>query len=132
MSILHRLASDLRDLEADLRERPAVAARLRAVAQLLESDAVRWVGTTEAKRLLGVGSENTVKAWARLGLLRSRTLPNGRLQVRLDDVLARKAIDADLAGPVEDAGLSPEELDALSRARPGMPPWRRDDPAGRA
>ena len=96
-----------------------MAARLHEVAQLLESDEVRWVGTTEAMRLLGVGSENTVKAWVRLGLLRSRTLPNGRLQVLLDDVLARKAINADLAGPLEDDGMSPEELDALSSTHPG-------------
>jgi predicted site-specific integrase-resolvase len=47
----------------------------------------RWIGTTRAKRLLGVGSENTVKAWVRYGYLRGRVLPNGRTQVRLDDVL---------------------------------------------
>ncbi len=47
----------------------------------------RWIGTTHAKRLLGVGSENTVKAWVRYGYLRGRVLPNGRTQVRLDDVL---------------------------------------------
>ena len=132
MSILRRLARDLRDLEADLRDRPAVAARLHEVARLLESDEVQWVGTTEAKRLLGVDSENTVKAWARLGLLRSRTLPNGRLQVLLDDLLERKASNADLAGPFADDGLSPEELDALSGARPGTLPWQRHEPPERA
>jgi hypothetical protein len=132
MSIPCRLARDLRDPEADLRDRPSVAARLHEVARLLESDEVRWVGTAEAKRLLGVGSEDTVKAWARLGLLRSRTLANGRLQVRLDDVLERKPSNADLARPFADDGLSPEELDALGRARPGTLPWQRHEPPERA
>lgn len=127
MSILERLTNDLRHLEADLQDRPAVAERLHAIVRLLESDEARWIGTTAAKRLLGVGSENTVKAWARLGLLRSRTLPNGRLQVLLDDVLERKAIDAALTGPFEDEGLSPEELDVLRRARPGTSPWQRPE-----
>lgn len=125
MSILSRLARDLRNLEVDLQERPAMAARAHEVAQLLESEEVRWVGTTESKRLLGLDSENTIKAWARLGLLRSRTLPNGRVQVLLDDVLERKAVNADLAGPCEDDGLSPQEHDTLSRARPGTLPWQR-------
>ncbi len=116
MSILRRLARDLRDLEADLRDRPAVAARLHEVARLLESDEVQWVGTTEAKRLLGVDSENPVKAWARLGLLRSRRAPNGRLKVHLDDVLrearAREALEA--MGGIDEP-LTGEEWDALRR-----------------
>ena len=124
MSILRRLARDLRDLEADLRDRPAVAARLHAVARLLESDEVRWVGTTEAKRLLGVGSENTVKAWARLGLLRSRREANGRLKVALEDVLRQREVQHDLEEHSGDEELSPEELEILGRT-----PAQRNGPS---
>src|SRR5438874_996268 len=97
MSILQDAANALHDIEAELRE-PTVggvdsvrlAERIRQVRHLLSTQEAQWVGTTEAKRLLGVSSENTVKAWARLGLLRSRRLPNGRTQVLLDDVLRRR------------------------------------------
>ena len=91
---------------------------------LLSPEGACWVGTTEAKRLIGVGSENTVKAWARLGLLRSRTLPNGRTQVLLEDVLRRRAEDeALLAADGDD--LTPAELKDLESARPGTSPWQR-------
>ncbi len=131
MRMLDSATRTLRELEAMLRASPpgtidplAVADRVREVLALLSPEEARWVGTTEAKRLLGVGSENTVKAWARLGLLRSRTLPNGRVQVLLDDVLRRRAErEALLAIGGDD--LTPDELHALKAARPGTNPWER-------
>lgn len=57
----------------------------------------------------GVRSENTIKAWARLGVLRSRREPNGRVKVSLEDVLRRRAINADLEGDGDSRELSPEE-----------------------
>jgi len=47
----------------------------------------RWIGTTHAKRLVGVGSENTIKNWAYRGYLRARRLPNGRIQVLQSEVI---------------------------------------------
>src|ERR671939_553962 len=98
MSTFKDATDALCDLEALLRTAPpggldpiAVAERVREVRQLLAGEDARWIGTTEAKHLLGVGSENTVKAWARLGLLHSRKLPNGRIQVLVDDVLRQRA-----------------------------------------
>src|SRR5947209_17810785 len=98
MSTLRAATNALRELEAMLESAlqggldPAVVTeRVREVLRLLSGEDVRWIGTTHAKRLLGVASENTVKAWARLGLLRNRTLPNGRIQVLLDAVLYRRA-----------------------------------------
>lgn len=102
-----------------------LAERLRAVRRLLSTDEARWVGTTEAKRLLGLGSENTVKAWARTGLLRSRTLPNGRTQVLLDDVLRRREEREGLSAIGGD-DLTEEELRVLREARPGTNPWERE------
>src|SRR5438552_17539069 len=97
MSILQDATNALHEIEAELREPTPggpgsvrLAERIRGVRRLLSAQEAQWVGTSEAKRLLGVRSENTVKAWARLGLLRSRLLPNGRTQVFLDEVLRRR------------------------------------------
>src|SRR5579885_2571304 len=132
MSVIHRLVDDLRAIEEELLTAPdaaalepaSVAQRLHRVVAMLTDEDTHWVGTTEAKRLLGVSSENTVKAWARSGLLRSRTRPNGRVQVLLDDVLERRAEDADLAAVGGDE-LSPDELRQLRETRPGTNPWER-------
>jgi hypothetical protein len=132
MSILRRAVSGLREIESDLLAASAVGAvdlervarRIHRVVELLSDEDARWVGTTEAKRLLGVSSENTVKAWARIGLLRSRTLPNGRVRVLLDDVLERRAEAEDLTA-IGGGELSPAELRILREARPGTNPWQR-------
>src|SRR5438552_17331149 len=119
MSILHDASNLLYILEAELRQQAAngldslqVADRIRGVRHLLATEEIQWVGTTEAKRLLGVSSENTVKAWARLGLLRSRLLPNGRTQVLLDDVLRRREETEALAALGGDE-LTEEDLRGL-------------------
>ena len=131
MSTLDSATNALRDIEALLRTTPpggldpvALAERVRAVRHLLARDEARWIGTTAAKRLLGVGSENTVKAWARLGLLRSRQRPHGRIQVLLDDVLRLRAEHEALLA-VDGQELSPDELRFLKEERPGTNPWER-------
>lgn len=131
MSILQRLAHDLRALEADLQGQPAVAARVHAVVRLLESDDIRWIDAEEARQLIDATSERTIEAWARLELVRSRRLPNGRLQISLEDLLERKAIMAALAGPFDDEPLSPEEMESLRKARIGSLPWQRGETPGR-
>jgi hypothetical protein len=134
MSVLTKAADALQELEEDLAQYPLyaggddalhIAERIREVRRMLSRDEARWIGTTEAKRLLGVGSENTVKAWAKLGFLRSRTHPNGRVQVLLDDVLKeREAREGLSAFGGED--LTEDELEAEHRARPGTLPWERE------
>src|SRR5688572_25511128 len=118
MNVLTRATDALRELEEELGRRPVgtgddsadLAERIRAVRRLLSGDGVQWIGTTEAKRLLGLGSENTVKAWARAGRLRSRVQPNGRIQVLLDDVLhLREAAEGVSAFGGDD--LTEEELE---------------------
>jgi hypothetical protein len=134
MSILEEAIGSLRAIESELLadeqqgclDAARVAQCIHRVVELLLGEDARWVGTTEAKRLLGVSSENTIKAWARLGLLRSRTLPNGRVQVLLDDVLERRAETEDLTA-IEGDELSPEELRTLREARPGTRPWQREN-----
>lgn len=137
MSILQEVTNALRDLEAELGEptrggldATRLAEKIREVRRLLSREEARWLGTTEAKRLLGVKSENTVKAWARLGLLRGRTMPNGRIQVRLDDVLRRREETEGLSAIGGDE-LTPEELRDLRSGRPGTNAWEREpiDPA---
>jgi hypothetical protein len=132
MSTLKDATDALRDLEALLRtplqeglDPVAIAEQVREVRQLLSGEDARWVGATKAKQLLGVGSENTVKAWARRGLLGSRKLPNGRVQVLLDDVLRRRAENEALLA-IEGEDLSPEERNILKEERPGKNPWERE------
>ena len=131
MSTLEAATTALRDLEVLLRTTPpgeldpiALADGARAVQHLLAGDEARWIGTTTAKRLLGVGSEQTVKAWARLGLLRSRHRPHGRIQVLLDDVLRRRAENEALL-TIDGEELTPDELHSLKDERPGRNPWER-------
>lgn len=133
--MLQDIDAELAALDRDLAAgdlAPEVAERLRGrVAELRRRvgapDAV-WVGTTEAKRLLGIKTEHTIKAWARLGLLRSRTLPNGRVQVHLDDVRRRAAEREALSTPW-DGPMTDEEVEVLAETRPGTPPWKRTPPA---
>jgi hypothetical protein len=90
MSVLRQIDDRLAALESRLADRPEVVGEVRAIRRLLTGGDGAWIGTVEAQRLLGVKSINTVKAWARLGLLRSRRAPNGRLKVHLDDVLRER------------------------------------------
>jgi len=116
MNILRQVSERLADLEARLVDRPGEADELRQIRGLLAADEARWLGTVAAQRLLGVKSINTVKAWARLGLLRSRQTASGRLQVHLDDVLEQRQVRQDLGalGSV-DTPLSEADHQALRR-----------------
>jgi hypothetical protein len=122
----------LRDLEALLQSAPqggldpvVVEERTREVLQLLKDEEPHWLDAAEAKCLLGIELEHAVKAWAQHGVLRSRTLPNGCLQVRLDDVLRERVLREDLmAMPGEE--LTPEELRIMKGTRPGKNPWERE------
>ena len=95
MSALRHALDELRAIEVELRagamgdvlDANRVADRIHEVAETLSHGDSLWVGTTEAKRLIGIRSEQTIRSWARSGRLRSRTLPNGRIQVLRDDIL---------------------------------------------
>ena len=84
---------------------------------LLSQQEPRWVGTAEAKGLLPVDSEDTVKYWARKGSLGSRKLRNGRIQVLLDDVLLRREQREGLSAIDLGGGISTEEVLRLLRPR---------------
>lgn len=116
MSILRQVSERLAALEARLADRPGEAHEVQQIRGLLAADEARWIGTVAAQRLLGVKSINTVKAWARLGLLRGRQTASGRLQVHLDDVLEQRQVRQDLGamGSV-DAPLSEADHQALRR-----------------
>jgi hypothetical protein len=90
MGILNEVTERLAALEARLADRPGEAREIRQIRGLLQDEERGWIGTVAARRLLGVKSINTVKAWARLGLLRSRRTAGGRIQVHLDDVLEQR------------------------------------------
>lgn len=110
MSVVQEMRSRLEALEA--RVGPELRDEVRTIRLLLADPERQWIGTVEAQRLLGVQSINTVKAWARLGLLRSRRAPNGRLKVHLDDVLREARVRHDLGaiGGIDDPDEVNEEI----------------------
>ncbi len=105
MSVVQEIRSRLEALEGKVE--PALRDEVRTIRLLLADPERQWIGTVEAQRLLGVKSINTVKSWARLGLLRSRRGPNGRLRVHLEDVLreARAQRDLEAIGGIDDPVL---------------------------
>lgn len=124
MSVVGEVRSRLEQLEAQVA--PELRDEVRTIRLLLADPERQWIGTVEAQRLLGVQSINTVKAWAKLGLLRSRRRPSGRLKVHLDDVLreAQAQRDLDAMGGIDD----PEEAnEAIRQVRQQL-----QDPAERA
>ena len=132
MATLDEATRALLGLKAMLRSAPQgeldpaiVGDRVREVLQSLAGAQVQWIGPAEARGLLGVESEKTVEAWASMGLLRSRTAADGRLEVMLEDVLHRRAEREGLMA-IGGEDLTPDELRILSQERPGKNPWERD------
>ncbi len=115
-----------------------VSETVRALkAALQDVDSERLLTTTEAARLLGVRSINTIKSWCRTGYIKGVT-HGSRTLIPMSDIeriqnsdrvrgirMAEKlhAESADLGG---DGEMSQEELDALDVGRPGTLPWQRD------
>lgn len=122
MSVVREVRSRLAALEAQVG--PELRDEVRAIQRLLTDPERQWVGTVEAQRLLGVQSINTVKAWARLGILRSRREPNGRLKVHLEDVLREAGAQRDPDALNGGDELASEDLRRIRR--------RLRDPAERA
>jgi hypothetical protein len=110
MSVVQEVRSRLEQLEAQVA--PELRDEVRTIRLLLADPEHQWIGTVEAQRLLGVQSINTVKAWARLGLLRSRRGPSGRLRVHLEDVLreARAQRELEASGESDDPTLVNEAI----------------------
>ena len=142
MAMVDEVTAALREMEPDLLKptQSAMAAvtlgeRIRAVRKLLAEHGDRWISVAEAKRLLAASSAESVKAWAHRGYLRSRTLPNGRIQLSLDDVLRDREATEALTGVDNGEPITPEEamylLRPLEYPRPAGYPERirRADPA---
>jgi hypothetical protein len=109
------------DIDAKLRH------QVESIRELIADPSAEWIGTTEAKRLLGLKTEHTVKAWARTGLLRTKFAPNGRTLVALEDVL-RRAHESDALTTPWDVPTSDDEATTLQQTRRGTTPWRRGQP----
>ena len=124
MSVVREVRSRLEQLEAQVA--PELRDEVRTIRLLLADPERQWIGTVEAQRLLGVQSINTVKAWAKIGLLRSRRGPSGRLKIHLDDVLreARAQRDLEAMGGIDDPELANEVIRHVRR--------QLQDPAERA
>ncbi len=136
MSLTEQLRQDLRVVieQAEAGNTAEVVRTAQKALQELESD--RLLTTTEAAEALGVRSINTVKLWCRNGFLASVQRGN-RTMIPLAEVervreskrvrairAADKLHDASSEFGVME-GLSNEEMEQLSAARPGRLPWQR-------
>ncbi|HEY7065611.1 MAG TPA: hypothetical protein VII06_29320 [Chloroflexota bacterium] len=132
MSTHHEATDVLRDVKTYLASAPQgeldswrVETLVRDALRLLQHEEPQWVSAAEAKRLLGIELDSAVPYWAEMGWLRSRTAPDGSLQVRLDDVLYRRMEREGLLAFGGDE-MTPEELRILAEGRPGKNPWERN------
>ena len=135
MDRTEQLRQDLRAVIAQA-EAGDTADVVRTAQRVLEGLDERLLTTTETAAALGVRSINTVKLWCRNGFLAGVQRGNGTMiplaeieRVRDSDrVRAIRAADtlheasADFSVP---EGLSTEEMEQLSAARPGRLPWQR-------
>jgi hypothetical protein len=85
-------------------------------------DAAEWMTLAEARDLLSAASEDVLRYWVELGLLRACTPPDGALRVWRADVLHQKDVqDAHDAFPDEE--MTAAELAARHHASSGQPSW---------
>lgn len=114
---------------------PETVRMLRAALQ--DVDAERLVTTTEAARLLGVRSINTIKSWRRSGYITgitkgSRTMiPLAEIEriqngERVQGIRTAERLHEESAALGGDDEMTQEELDALDAGRPGTLPWLRN------
>ena len=111
---------------------PETVRTLRAALQ--DVDAGRLVTTTEAARLLGVRSINTIKSWCRGGYITgitqgSRTMiPLAEIEriqhgERVQGIRTAERLHEESGALGGDDDMTQNELDALDAGRPGTPPW---------
>lgn len=83
------------------------------------TDERNWITTGEAARLLGVGSVNTVKRWAREGKLKSRQLG---VWVQID----RSSIDRLIEQQeIKEARILEARIERLEKNPQSAIPWRK-------
>ncbi|MBI3973317.1 MAG: hypothetical protein HY332_18760, partial [Chloroflexi bacterium] len=128
LQVLRELKKELahRQLPAGGTESSRVAERIRDVRQLLSARDEHWIGVRQARSLLGVRSDATVRAKAKHGFIRGTSTAAGRLLLLLDDVLKEREEDEALCAFGGDE-LSHEELMYLLRPNSYPKPlqWRR-------
>lgn len=95
-------------------------------AQRLANENPKWIGVSDARALYGARTDQFIVDWIERGWLRSRTLPHGLLEVRLDEIIYRRAEIEGLMG-IGGEELTPEELKSMREATPGSYPWERGE-----
>jgi Helix-turn-helix domain len=136
MSMTERLRKDLQTVIEQAEAGNTAEVVRTAQKALRELDGAWLLTTTEAAEALGVRSINTVKLWCRTGLLSSVQRGN-RMMIPLAEIervqndervrairAADKLHDASKDFGVPE-GLTDEEMQRLSAARPGRLPWQK-------
>ena len=136
MSITDQLRKDLHTVieQAEAGNTGEVVRTAQEALRALDGD--RLLTTTEAAEALGVRSINTVKLWHRNGFLSGvqrgnhTMIPFAEIERVRDDERVRAIRAADRLHDASSEfgvpeGLSDEELQRLSAARPGRLPWQR-------
>jgi hypothetical protein len=136
MRMTERLRKDLQTVIEQAEAGNTAEVVRTAQKALRELDGARLLTTTEAAEALGVRSINTVKLWCRTGFLSSvqrgnrMMIPLAEIERAQNDERVRAIRAAD---KLHDAssnlgvpeGLTDEEMQQLSAARPGRLPWQR-------
>ena len=136
MSMTERLRKDLQTVIEQAEAGNTAEVVRTAQKALRELDGARLLTTTEAAEALGVRSINTVKLWCRTGFLSSvqrgnrMMIPLAEIERVQNDERVRAIRAADrLHDASKDfgvpEGLTDDEMQRLSAARPGRLPWQK-------
>lgn len=135
---LERLLDEIDRLADEDRTKEIKVVVARARGEISDGDTL--VTTTQAAKLLGIGSINTIKSMVRHGEIIDVRKAGNRTMIPLREIKRlqntdvardlRAMTDAMALGALPDevdegARMSREEMDILEAGRPGAPPWKK-------
>jgi excisionase family DNA binding protein len=137
LSTLERLLDEIDRLADEDRTKEIKGVVARARDEIQDRDTL--VTTTQAAKLLGIGSINTIKSMIRHGEITGIRKVGNRMMIPLGEIKRlqntdvvrdlRAIADAMALGALpeedEDMPLSPEQVDILEAGRPGTLPWKK-------
>lgn len=137
LTTIERLLNEIDRLADEERTQEIKGVVARARGEIIDDDTL--VTTTQAAKLLGIGSINTIKSMVRHGEITGAHKVGNRTMIPLREIKRLQNTDVirDLralanamtlgALPDEDEGtrMSQEQMDILEAGRPGTLPWKK-------